>query len=118
MHAANRQGLSLTNLTVQRGQRTVLQDVSVTLGPGEILAIVGPNGAGKTTLLDAVLGAVPLTQGELQIDGRPVQRFAERARSFVYLAAEAEPALEMEVERWVMLVAAASDPGWSALGSE
>jgi ABC-type multidrug transport system ATPase subunit len=112
--AEKRRSLNLTNITVQRGRRVVLEDVSVSLGSGEIIAIVGPNGAGKTTLLEAVLGLVPLARGALRIDHQAIQSFADRARSFTHMAAEAEPALEMSVDRWVTLIRSACDPRWSA----
>jgi zinc/manganese transport system ATP-binding protein len=41
---------------------------------GEFVAILGPNGAGKSTLLKALLGVVPLTEGEARIFGKPVRR--------------------------------------------
>jgi branched-chain amino acid transport system ATP-binding protein len=48
----------------------VLSDVHLTVGPGEAVAVVGANGAGKTTLLRAVMGEIPLTGGQVQLDGR------------------------------------------------
>ncbi len=53
--------LTVEHLTVQRGGRTVLEDVSFEVPAGTTLAIVGPNGGGKTTLLRALLGRVPST---------------------------------------------------------
>ncbi|WP_287128002.1 metal ABC transporter ATP-binding protein [Candidatus Cyanaurora vandensis] len=50
--------LSLKNVTVDRAGGPVLKDVSFTVQPGTLCALVGPNGAGKTTLLKAVLGLV------------------------------------------------------------
>ncbi len=57
--------LMVNNLTVQRGDATVLQDVSFTVAPHELLAIVGPNGGGKSSLLRAILGLLP-SQGTIK----------------------------------------------------
>ncbi|QRN79858.1 MAG: ABC transporter ATP-binding protein [Nocardiopsis sp. BM-2018] len=54
-------------LRVRRGDFTL--DVSLTAGPGEILALLGPNGAGKSSALRALAGLVPLTGGHVLVDG-------------------------------------------------
>ncbi|GAA4604297.1 hypothetical protein GCM10023195_14620 [Actinoallomurus liliacearum] len=53
------------------GGRRTLQDISLTIEPGELVAIVGASGSGKTTLLDAVSGVRPPTTGEVRVDGDP-----------------------------------------------
>ncbi|HEY3673507.1 MAG TPA: ATP-binding cassette domain-containing protein [Acidimicrobiia bacterium] len=53
----------------KRSELTVLDAVSFTLEPGELVAIVGPSGAGKTTLLDAVAGIVAPASGSVRYDG-------------------------------------------------
>ena len=76
--------LQLQNLTVAYGNHVALQDVSLTVASGEILAVIGPNGAGKSTMIRAVSGIQPLRSGKVLIGAelRPSNslRAAERAR--------------------------------------
>jgi uncharacterized protein (TIGR00645 family) len=59
--------LGARNLQVDLGGATILRNVSLSIGPGERVAIVWPNGAGKTTLMRALSGAVPSTSGEVTL---------------------------------------------------
>ena len=76
--------LQLQNLTVAYGNHVALQDVSLSVAPGEILAVIGPNGAGKSTMVRAVSGIQSLRSGQVLIgpDLLPSNRLsaAERAR--------------------------------------
>jgi ABC-type multidrug transport system ATPase subunit len=56
---------------VVRGGRRTLDDVSLSVRPGELVAIIGASGAGKTTLLDALSGMRPPAFGDVRHDGRP-----------------------------------------------
>ncbi len=60
-------------LTKRYGKVTALDNCDFDLMPGEILAVIGDNGAGKSTLIKAVSGAVIPDEGEIRLDGRPVQ---------------------------------------------
>jgi branched-chain amino acid transport system ATP-binding protein len=52
------------------GPINVLWDVDLRFESGKLTTIIGPNGAGKTTLLRAIMGQIPVTQGEITLDGR------------------------------------------------
>ncbi len=60
--------------TVTLGGRTIWQNVSLTVQPGEFLAILGPNGAGKSTLLKAILGLISLSAGNIAVLSQPARR--------------------------------------------
>ena len=74
--------LDIQNLSVDYGGRTILHDISLSIAPGQILAVIGPNGAGKSTLVRAVSGVVPAQRGKITIGGRPLHALSphERAR--------------------------------------
>jgi len=63
--------VELDHLTLTRGRRTVLADVSASIGEGEFVGVFGPNGAGKTTLLHAILGLLPPASGAIRVFGKP-----------------------------------------------
>uniref|UniRef100_UPI003340F2C8 ABC transporter ATP-binding protein n=1 Tax=Castellaniella defragrans TaxID=75697 RepID=UPI003340F2C8 len=52
------------------GDINILWDVSATFETGKLTTIIGTNGAGKTTLLRAILGLIPLNQGQIILDGQ------------------------------------------------
>jgi branched-chain amino acid transport system ATP-binding protein len=62
--------LTLSGLTVSRGGRDVVRDVSIDVAPGEITALLGPNGAGKSSMVLAVGGVLPLKAGQVAVGGR------------------------------------------------
>ncbi|AWM35748.1 Ribose import ATP-binding protein RbsA [Gemmata obscuriglobus] len=65
--------LQVTNARKQFPGVLALGGVSLTLAPGEVLAVVGENGAGKSTLMKIVAGVYTPDAGAVQLDGRPVQ---------------------------------------------
>ncbi len=69
------------NLSVERGGREVIRNVSFAIGQGEVFAMLGGNGAGKSTTLLAFLGFLPPASGELRIMGKSVQENVAAARA-------------------------------------
>lgn len=78
--------LTAKGVNVSLGGRAVLQDISLSLSSGHLVALVGPNGAGKTTLLRALAGLIPAS-GDIEIGGRALASLSlrERAKRFAYL---------------------------------
>jgi branched-chain amino acid transport system ATP-binding protein len=60
--------LSLRGITVERGRRAVVRDVSIEIPAGEVTALLGPNGAGKSSLVLAVGGVLRMQAGSVTLD--------------------------------------------------
>ena len=65
-------GLEIISLRKSYRKRPVIRDVSISLGRGEVVALLGPNGSGKTTCFYAIAGLVTPEGGKVIIDGRDV----------------------------------------------
>jgi iron complex transport system ATP-binding protein len=61
--------------------RAILNNLSITITPGEVLAIIGANGAGKTSLLSAILNDITLTSGSIFFNGQPLQKMSTQMRA-------------------------------------
>src|ERR1700752_4381517 len=57
----------LRNVTKRFGTRTILDDISLTIPPGETVALIGPSGGGKSTLIRCLNGLNTFDAGEIQI---------------------------------------------------
>jgi len=66
----------MENIDAGYGDIIIVRNVSITVGEGEIVAIVGPNGSGKSTLLKSLLGFAKLFQGQVFYQGRDVTGMA------------------------------------------
>ena len=71
--------LEASHLTKVIGDRTIVDDVSFTLQPGEVFGFLGPNGAGKTTTIRMLVGLIKPTQGHVTICGFELHRQFEQA---------------------------------------
>ena len=73
--------LEVQSLSVGYINHPVLQDISITIQSGEILAVVGPNGVGKSTLIRAVSGINLAHSGRVLVDGQDVTRMSAQQRA-------------------------------------
>lgn len=64
--------LQVQGLSVRDGHRLAVQDVSLTVKPGEVTAVIGANGAGKSELVLALAGVLPMVAGDIKLDGAPL----------------------------------------------
>ena len=91
--------MTLQNLTVRRGARAVVADVSLRIEAGECVGLIGPNGAGKTSLLRAALGLLP-AEGQASLAALPD---GERARAAAWMPQSREIGWPVSVETLVAL---------------
>ena len=111
--------LELDRLSVARGGRRVVDDVTFAIGAGEFVGLIGPNGAGKSTLMKAIVGLLP-SDGGIALGGTSVTALssAERGRRLSYLPQEREVAWPLAVADLVMLGRAAALPPFARPGPE
>jgi branched-chain amino acid transport system ATP-binding protein len=72
--------LAVSDLTVCHGQLEAVRGVSVSVGPGEVVAIIGANGAGKSTLLRTISGLHKPAKGRVLFDGRDITALSPERR--------------------------------------
>ena len=82
-HATDRPVVVIENLTKKYGSFTALNDLTLTLGAGQILGLIGPNGAGKTTTIKILVGLVRPTSGIASICGVDCQRDPQKIKRLV-----------------------------------
>ena len=87
------------------GGNPAVRDVSLSVAPGDTVALVGPNGSGKTTLLRLLSGALKAERGVVNIDGRPIASSSPRelARKIAVVPQHVDPTLALTVESMVAL---------------
>src|SRR6202035_4267379 len=69
MVAAMASALELRRVSAGYGETVVIEDIDLTLAPGECISVIGRNGVGKTTMLATVMGHTTLHAGDLTLDG-------------------------------------------------
>jgi branched-chain amino acid transport system ATP-binding protein len=71
--------LALTGVEAFYGRAHILFEVTFAIGRGEVVALLGRNGAGKSTALKAIIGLVPVANGEIVFNGRSINRLPPHA---------------------------------------
>lgn len=99
--------IELKDITVSYRENVALRGVSLTIGEGELVAVVGPNGAGKTTLLTAVNGLGRLVSGLVRIFGEELNgRNVTRIRKLIGYVPQnlnIDPRMPISVQEVVMI---------------
>ncbi len=97
--------LMVKSISVAYGTHLVLEDVSLEVHPGEILALIGPNGAGKTSLVRAVSGVIPWKSGEVLVNGIDLGKLStvQRARTLAVVPQARQLGGAFTVEQAVMM---------------
>jgi len=92
-------------MTVAYGQMVAIQDITLQVNPGEILALIGPNGAGKTTLIRAVTGLLPIRSGNIHVNGKELTQLStiQRARLLAVVPQARQLGGAYSVEQAVMM---------------
>ena len=95
--------VEVKNISVAYSDRNVLRNVSLSIKKGEVLALVGPNGCGKSTLLRTILGYLPVSEGEIRINGNLIQNLSpkEVAHTIAYLP-QNRPIPNITAERMIL----------------
>lgn len=97
--------LEADKISVQLGQRMILRELSLSLPPGSMTALLGPNGSGKTTLIRALAGVIAPAAGQVRLGDRDLRRFDRSAvaRQCAYLPQATGTSFEIRVEDAVAL---------------
>ena len=91
--------LSLTDVTVRYGDTTAVDDVSLDLATGQVLAVLGPSGCGKSTLLRAVAGLEPVASGSIAWDGTDLAGTPTHRRGFALMFQDGQLFAHLTVAR-------------------
>jgi len=102
--------LEVQNLSVNYRQVPALENVDFCLNAGELVGLIGPNGAGKSTLLKALLGLIPVQQGRILLQERPLRRLRHR---IAYVPQRSQIDWDYPITAWnVVMMAQTPSLGW------
>ncbi len=106
-------GLSVVSIAKAYDKRPVLSDVSVSVGPGEVVGLLGPNGAGKTTCFYSVMGLVKPDSGRIMLNGEDITGLPMYRRAILglgYLPQETSIFRGLSVEKNILTVLELAEP--------
>ncbi len=113
--------LEVSGISKRFGPTRALQNVSIAVGAGEVLALIGENGAGKSTLLKVLSGAHPADSGSMKIDGRqyaPSGPHDARACGVAMIYQELNLAPDLSVEDNILLGQSGTGGGFLFRGAQ
>jgi zinc/manganese transport system ATP-binding protein len=101
--------IELDRVTLARGYRIVLANVSAAIRHGEFIGVFGPNGAGKTTLLHAILGLLQPSAGDVRVFGA---RPKHGNRTAGYLPQQRSAIADLPLRGWDFVASAVDGECW------
>ena len=110
-------GLQVVSIAKSYDKRTVLTDVSLTVGRGEVIGLLGPNGAGKTTCFYSVMGLVKPDSGRIVLDGDDITGLPMYRRAILglgYLPQETSIFRGLSIEKNILTVLELAEPDAAA----
>ncbi|MGN0452551.1 MAG: ABC transporter ATP-binding protein [Ruminococcus sp.] len=95
--------LELKNLCAGYGKKQILSDISLSIPKSKLISVIGHNGSGKSTLLKSAMGIIPMTSGEVTVDGEKIDCLSrcQLAVKVAYLA-QGKNVPDMTVRQLVM----------------
>ena len=106
-------GLEVVSIAKSYDRRSVLHDISLTVGRGEVFGLLGPNGAGKTTCFYSIMGLVKPDSGRILLDGADITGLPMYRRAILglgYLPQETSIFRGMTVAQNIMSVLELAEP--------
>lgn len=98
--------IEIRHLTKKYGENTAVNDLNLTLEPGNIYGFLGPNGAGKTTTMNIITGYIGATSGEVIVNGYDINKEPEKAKQCMGYLPELPPVYgDMKVTEYLNFVA-------------
>ncbi|WP_343747946.1 gliding motility-associated ABC transporter ATP-binding subunit GldA [Fluviicola sp.] len=97
--------IEVKNLSKYYGEQAAVNDITFSIGKGEIIGFLGPNGAGKSTTMKMITGFIPATEGSIQVCGIPVSVDSIETRKRIGYLPENNPLyLDMYVKEYLEFV--------------
>ena len=94
--------LEICNLSVNYRYTWAIENVSFGLQPGQLAGLLGPNGAGKSSLIKAILGLVPIAEGVVKLENKPMNKQLHRV-AYVPQRSQIDWDYPVTVEKVVMM---------------
>jgi len=98
--------VSISNLSKNYGEQTVLNNIGFEIGEGEVVGFLGPNGAGKTTTMKIIAGTLSYNTGSIKVCGLEVKDNTLQTNALIGYLPEQNPLYtEMYVKEYLLFVA-------------